>query len=164
MAHRHTIQTTSKGCKCWVVFLWTSKGVYISVWASKSMLPFHLHLSPQTLSFLQKHFSSQKGLALTLVRYVLKRERIVVGENSASFTFCVSNSNMVQESDSCGTTLSFKVNVLEEDVAKNGSFLPHPQIHSYLHILLISLLQCLASKRWQIQEVVSLKGIVYNVW
>ena len=36
MAQRHTIQTTSKGCKCWVVFLWTSKGVYISVWASKS--------------------------------------------------------------------------------------------------------------------------------
>ena len=61
-----------------------------------------------------------------------------MGENSASFTFCVSNSNMVQESDSCGTTLSFKVNVLEEDVAKNGSFLPHPQIHSYLHILLVS--------------------------
>ena len=36
--------------------------VYIFVWASKSMLPFHLHLSPQTLSFLQKHFSSQKGM------------------------------------------------------------------------------------------------------
>ena len=102
---------------------------YIFVWASKSMLPFHLHLSPQTLSFLQKHFSSQKGmysersgclwvrilphLPSVWVTPIWYRNLIVVAPPSLSKSmFC---RRMWQ---------------------KNGSFLSYPQIHSYMHVLL----------------------------
>ena len=112
--------------------------VYIFVWASKSMLPFHLHLSPQTLSFLQKHFSSQKGMYSDRSGWLWVR---ILPHLPSVWVTPIWYRNLIVVAPPSLSKSMFCRRMWQ----KNGSLLSYPQIHSYMYINL----QCLVSKRWQ---------------